>query len=161
MNQPRDAAGSGSESVDPGQRSAGSGSESVDPDPHVDLLVRYAEATYQAVTEQRRRQARIALAVAVLFGLLACFGALRWADLRDQAAATPDEALVEGLGVSLPDPRPALLRVELRLRAFVYGSAAIGFGGVALLALASWALVRPSPPPGSPPPGSPPPESDR
>ncbi|MDQ3538159.1 MAG: hypothetical protein M3415_05120 [Actinomycetota bacterium] len=109
----------------------------------MNLLVRYAEATYEAVTGQRRRQARIALAVAVLFGLLACFGALRWADLRDQAAATPDEALVEGLGVTLPDPRPALVRVELRLRAFVYGSAAIGFGGVALLGLASWAMIRP------------------
>lgn len=127
MNQPRDSAGSGP----------------LVPDPHVDLLVRYAEATFEAVTGQRRRQARIALAVAIVFGLLACFGALRWADLRDQAAATPDAALVEGLGVTLPDPRPALLRVELRLRAFVYGSAAIGFGGVALLALASWALVRP------------------
>jgi hypothetical protein len=49
--------------------------------------------------------------------------------------------------VTLPDPRPALVRVELRLRAFMYGSAAIGFGGVALLALASWAMVRPSSPP--------------
>jgi TRAP-type C4-dicarboxylate transport system permease small subunit len=131
MNQPRDSAGSGP----------------LVPDPHVDLLVRYAEATYEAVTGQRRRQARIALAIAVLFGLLACFGALRWADLRDQAAATPDAALVEGLGVTLPDPRPALVRVELRLRAFMYGSAAIGFGGVALLALASWAMVRPPSPP--------------
>lgn len=117
------------------------------PTDDVGLLLRYAELTYQVVAGQRRRQAWTRLLVALVLGALAVVAGLRWADAREQARGVEDEALVEALGVSIPDPRPAIQRAELRVRAFFYGWAAVSCGSLALLSVAAWAAVRPPPAP--------------
>lgn len=110
-------------------------------------LLRYAEATYQAVTDLRRRTAWVALVLAVACLLAAAWSGLRWREANAAAAAVQDRALVEAFGVSLPDPRPSLERTELRARAFLHGSVAVGAAGLGLISLAVSALLRPAPPP--------------
>lgn len=117
----------------------------------LEQLQRYAELTYRTLTGQRRRVAAAALVVALVFGLLALLAGVRWADTNRQAAAVQDATLVEGLGLSIPDPRPAVERAELRLRAVVLGIAAVACGGTSLLAVGVWALMHP--PAAPPPPG--------
>ena len=113
-------------------------------------LLRYAEATYRAVTDLRRRTAWVALVLALACLLAAAWSGLRWREANAAAAAVQDRALVEAFGVSLPDPRPSLERTELRARAFLHASVAVGAAGLALINLAVWALLRPPQPPPQP-----------
>ena len=113
----------------------------------VERLLAYADATYRLVTEQRRRLAAVALFVALCFLALAAAAGYGWADARAQASEVQDAALAEAFGVRIPDPRPALERLELRTRALVFGVVALTSGATGLLALGVWAIVRPSPPP--------------
>ena len=110
-------------------------------------LLRYAELTYRAVTEQRRRQAAVALGVAAVFGLMAVWSALQWQSTRSTIADVQDASMVDVMGLQVPDPRPMIERGELRLRAFVWGAAAAATAVLALLALGVYAVVRPAPAP--------------
>jgi type VI protein secretion system component VasF len=110
-------------------------------------LLRYAELTFRAVTDQRRRLAIIALSIAALFGLVALFGGFQSLSLRSQIDDVEDATLVEAVGVEIPDPRPAIERTGLRLMAFVWGVLAIASLIPTLLALLTYAVIRPPPPP--------------
>jgi len=118
--------------------------------------VDYAFLAYQAVTATRRRSARVAAAVAVLFAVMSLWGLARQADLRRQAAAVEDAALVEALGVRIPDPRPDIERLELRVRATAYGVVALVAALPAAAAALLWLLLRPPTPPSGPAPTAPP-----
>ena len=106
-------------------------------------LLEYAQLTYEAMTAYRRRVAAVALVMATIVGLLCVFSATQWLSTRSRVADVPDEALIEAMGVRIPDPRPAMERVQLRviaaLWAFVTGTTAF----VALLFLGVYAFVRP------------------
>lgn len=108
-------------------------------------LLRYAQATHSAVTEQRRRVATAFLAIAVLFGAVALLCGVKWATTKAQIDDVQDAALIDTLGVRVPDPRPAFQRTELRMRAFGWAVGAAGTGLIGLTALGMFALVRPSP----------------
>lgn len=110
-----------------------------------EVLLRYSQAIFRAVTEQRRRQATAALIVAVLFGLISLWSLAQWVTTRNAVAEVPDDPLIEVVGVGIPDPRPALQRGELRLRAFVWGAAAVASGTMLLLGALAYFLVRPTP----------------
>lgn len=109
------------------------------------VLLAYSQAIHRAITEQRRRQAAVALAVTLLFGALAVWAGLQWSSTRQAVAEVPDDPLIEVLGVRIPDPRPAVQRTELRVRALLWGAGAAGATTIALLAAAAYLLVRPSP----------------
>ena len=129
-----------------------------EPDPSAQLL-RYAEATYQVVTEQRRRHAAVAMGVAVTFGLVALVAGLQWAALRSDIADLPDKPLIEALGVEIPDPRPAIERTELRIKAFVWGVVSISSLVLCLFAVGVYQLVRPTALPRDPEAGPDPPDT--
>jgi hypothetical protein len=107
-------------------------------------LLRYAQVTYGAVTEQRRRLAIAFLAIAVLFGAVTLVCAVKWGTTAAQIDQVRDAALVDTLGVRVPDPRPAFERAELRMRAFGWAVVAAGSGLIALVAAGLFALVRPT-----------------
>ena len=114
------------------------------PTPEAEVLLRYAQATYTAVTEQRRRVATALLVVAAGFAALAVVCGVQWATTSAAVDDVEDAALVDTLGVRVPDPRPALERAELRLRAFGW---AVLAGGALLVAVVSgglYLLIRPS-----------------
>lgn len=106
-------------------------------------LVEYAQLTYTAVTSWRRRMAAAALAMAIVVGAMCAFSATQWLSTRDRIAAVPDSALIEGFGVSIPDPRPGLERTQLRVVSLLWGFASGVTGGLALLFLVIYALARP------------------
>jgi hypothetical protein len=108
-------------------------------------LLRYAQVTYGAVTEQRRRLSIAFLAIAVLFGAVALLSGVRWGTTAAQIDQVQDTALVDTLGVRVPDPRPAFERAELRMRAFGWAVVTAGTGLLALIAAGMFALVRPAP----------------
>lgn len=108
-------------------------------------LLRYAQVTYGAVTEQRRRLSAAFLVLAVLFGVIALVCAVKWGSTRAQIEEVRDAALIDTLGVRVPDPRPAFERTELRIRAFGWAVFAAGSALVALVTAALYALVRPAP----------------
>lgn len=110
-------------------------------------LLAYVELTYRSVTATRRRVAAAALAVAILFGLLCAVSTVQWATHRSRISAVPDEALIDVVGVRIPDPRPALERGQLRLQSLVWGLAAAVTGAVALLFLVVYGLARVPPVP--------------
>ena len=110
-------------------------------------LLRYADLTYRAVTDQRRRLAVVALSIAALFGLATLVGGFQSLSLRSRIATVEDAALVDAMGVQIPDPRPAIQRTELRLMAFVWSVVAIAALIPTLLALLTYVVVRPPPPP--------------
>lgn len=109
------------------------------------MLLRYAQVTYAAVTDQRRRLSAALLAIAVLFGAIALLCAVKWGTTRAQIDEVRDADLIDTLGVRVPDPRPAFERTELRIRAFGWAVVAVGSAVVALIAAALYALVRPPP----------------
>ena len=109
------------------------------------MLLRYAQVTYAAMTEQRRRLSTALLGIAVLFGAIALLCAVKWGTTVAQIDEVRDAALIDTLGVRVPDPRPAFERAELRIRAFGWAVVAVGSGVVALVAAALYALVRPAP----------------
>ena len=102
------------------------------------------DVVLRAVTEPRRRVSVTFLAVAVVCGVLCLFCLLRASTLRAQASAVQDAALVEALGVAIPDPRPNLERLELRARAAVWSVGAGATAGVGALAVLTWLALRPS-----------------
>jgi hypothetical protein len=108
-------------------------------------LLRYAQITYTAVTEQRRRFATGFLVIAVLFGVIALVCAVKWAATAAQIDSVEDAALVDTLGVRVPDPRPAFERAELRMRAFGWAVVTAGAGLIALMAAGAFTLLRPTP----------------
>lgn len=110
-----------------------------------EALLRYAHVTYSAVTEQRRRMSAMFLAIAVLFGAIALVCGVQWATTTAQINDVQDAALVDTLGVRVPDPRPAFERTELRIRAFGWAVVAAGSGLIALVAAGISALARPTP----------------
>ena len=112
---------------------------------HDAALLRYAEATYRAVTEQRRRQAAVALGVVLVFGLVTLIAGVQWISVRTQVDELPNDPLIEAFGVSIPDPRPAIERVELRIKAFVWGMVSITSLMLSLLAVGTYLMVRPTP----------------
>ena len=114
---------------------------------NTERLLRYAELTYLAVTDQRRRLAVVALSVAALFGLVTLVGGFQSLSLRSRIATVEDTTLVDAMGVQIPDPRPAIQRTELRLMAFVWGVLAIAALVPTLLALLVYMVVRPPPVP--------------
>ena len=114
-----------------------------------EALLVYAEATHRTVTGFRRRIAAVGVVVAVTFGAISGWALLQWGSTRTQIAAVPDDPLIEGLGIRIPDPRPAVQRGELRVRSLLWAVVALGSGVVALLGLGLFLLVRPAPlPPG-------------
>ena len=120
------------------------GSELITQSQATDLL-RYAQLTYRAVTEQRRRIALIALVIACVFGVIALWAGSNWLGATSAIDEVEDASIVDVMGVQIPDPRPALERGELRLKAFGWGIV----GGTsllfALLAFGIYLLVRPTP----------------
>ena len=120
-------------------------------------LLRYAELTFRAVTDQRRRLAIIALSIAALFGLVTLFGGFQSLSLRSRIDAVEDATLVEAVGVEIPDPRPAIERTSLRLMAFVWGVLALASLIPTLLALLTYWVIRPPAPPRFDRPGRDPP----
>jgi hypothetical protein len=122
------------------------GDATVDADTAAQLLA-YAEATFGAVTSMRRRVGAVALALALLFALAGLIAAGAWQSTRAEAAAIEDRALVDTLGVTVPDPRPAVERLALRARATLFGIGAVAAFVLSLPCFALWLLVRPPPPP--------------
>lgn len=122
----------------------------------------WAEATYRLLHHQRRHAAGLALAITLVFGLGAVLAGFQWLNLRGDIDAIQDRQLAEGFGIEIPDPRPALQRTDLRVRAFAWGVAALWSCAVSLLALAMWSLLRPpafpTPPTSAPPTSMPPPD---
>jgi hypothetical protein len=98
---------------------------------------------YYAVTTGQRRVAWLLMVVAVLFGVVAIWSAGRYVRLQEQVDAVKDSALVERFGVRIPDPRPAIERVELRMRATAFGGLAVVAGLVAAGVAIGALLVRP------------------
>ena len=120
------------------------GSNEAIPPAQADALLRYAQATYRATTDLRRRVALITLAVAVVFGLIALWAAWHWLTASAAADAVADAAIVDVMGVRIPDPRPALERGELRVRAFGWSLVGGASALVSLFALGIYWLVRPT-----------------
>jgi hypothetical protein len=110
-----------------------------------EALLRYAEATYRATTAWRRRLAAAAAVFAVLFGLLFLVSAAQWWITSASIDDVVDAPLVEALGVEVPDPRPALERAQLRIRALLWGLAACGTGSALLVFGGAYFVVRPPP----------------
>jgi len=91
-----------------------------------------------------RRAVTVFGVLTLLLLMLALWGAARAVSLRDEAAAIQDAALVEALGVRVPDPRPAIERMELRMRATGYQAiAAIGLVAGIVSATVTYALSPP------------------
>lgn len=109
------------------------------------VLLAYADLTYRSVTSVRRKIAVGALVLAVAFGLLCAVGASQWASDRSRLAAIEDRALVDALGVEVPDPRPAFERALLRVQMLFWGFIAAAAGGMTVLWLGVYWLVRPPP----------------
>jgi len=106
---------------------------------------------YRAVTTGQQRAAWLLAIVAVLFGAIAFWSAVRAVDLQEQASSVRDAALVERLGIRIPDPRPAIERAEFQVRATAFGGLTLVAGLFAVAAVAGALLVRPprkSRPPG-------------
>ena len=120
------------------------GSEPITQSQAADLL-RYAQLTYRAVTEQRRRIALITLVVACVFGAITLWAGSNWLSAKSAIDDVEDASIVDVMGVQIPDPRPALERGELRVRAFGWG--VIGGTSLVLALLASgvYLFVRPTP----------------
>lgn len=128
-------------------------------------LLRYVELTYRAVTEQRRRQAAVSVALSVIFGFAGLWAGSQWLATRNRVDRIRDEPLVEMLGVQVPDPRPAFERGELRMRSMLWGMLAAAACVLSLLAIGVYLLVRlprvpapatPTPTPSRDPPAQPP-----
>lgn len=101
-------------------------------------------AAFAAVARRRALAlARLALAAAVVLGLVALVAAVTWARLRARAAGVADEALVEAFGMRIPDPRPAVLRAELRLRSVLAGAVALVAALIGAGWLGVWMWARP------------------
>lgn len=98
---------------------------------------------YQAVTAGQRRAATLLAVVAVLFGVVALWSVSRYTALKEQVDAVEDAALVDRFGLRIPDPRPAIERAELRVRATAFGGLAVVVGLVAAGAAVGALLVRP------------------
>lgn len=98
---------------------------------------------YHAATTGQRRAAWLLAVIAVLFGIVAFWSAVRYADLQEQIDAVRDTALIERFGARIPDPRPAIVRAELRVRATAFGGLAVVAGLFAVAAVAGALLVRP------------------
>lgn len=109
------------------------------------VLLAYADLTYRSVTSMRRKLAAGALVLAVVFGLLCILGAMQWASDRSQLAAIEDRTLIDTLGVQVPDPRPAFERGQVRVQMLFWGVVAATSGGMTLLWLGVYWLVRPPP----------------
>ena len=108
-------------------------------------LLAYAEVTYRSVTSLRRRIATVALAIAVLFGILCVASTIQWAGTRFRLTAVADEALIDALGVQIPDPRPVIERGQLRVQMLLWGFGALTTAAITLLSLGIYAVVRPPP----------------
>ena len=108
-------------------------------------LLAYADLTYRSVTSMRRKIAAGALVLTAVFGLLCILGAMRWAEDRSQLAAIEDRVLIDTLGVQVPDPRPAFERGQIRVQMLFWGVVAVTTGGMTLLWLGVYWLVRPPP----------------
>ena len=113
-----------------------------------EAILEYAQLTYTAVTSWRRRLASVALIMATVVGLMCAFSATRWLSTRSELADIPDEALIDVMGVEIPDPRPALERAQLRVVSLLWGFGAGLTGAITLLFLALHALARPPAGPG-------------
>jgi hypothetical protein len=98
---------------------------------------------YRLVTSWQRRVAWVLAIVTLLFAAACLWSALRAVELNGQAAAVEDVALVDRFGIRIPDPRPAIERAELRVRATAYSGLAIGTGLAASVTLLGVLLVRP------------------
>ncbi len=106
-------------------------------------LLQYAEATYRSVTTYRRRVAAAAVALMIVFGLVCVFAAAQWLSTRSRVDDVPDRALVEALGVEIPDPRPAVERGQLRLQSLLWGVVTGAAATMTLLSLAVYLMSRP------------------
>jgi hypothetical protein len=112
----------------------------------VQLLLALTAANLRSSREQRRRIGAFVLAFAALCAAVALLFAGLWVATDRRADAISDRPLVriDALNVEIPDPRPSLERGTLRLRALVYGVAALASAGVGLVAAVLWVLIRPS-----------------
>ena len=98
---------------------------------------------YHVVTTGQRRAVWLLAVVAALFAVVALWSTGRYVELRNEAATVKDSALVERFGVRIPDPRPAIERAELRMRASAFGAFAIVAGLVTVGMAVAALLVRP------------------
>lgn len=106
-------------------------------------LLEYAHLTYEAVTSYRRRVAKVALGMAAVVGVLCIFSASQWLSANNRLSEVPDEALIDALGVQIPDPRPGLERVQLRVIATLWEFVTVASGVITLMFVAAYALARP------------------
>lgn len=105
---------------------------------------------YHVATTGQRRAAWLLAFIAVLFGVVALWSLSRYAELQQQINTVQDSALVERFGVRIPDPRPAIERAELRVRATAFGGLAVVTGLVTVGAVIGALLIRPPKEPGAP-----------
>lgn len=98
---------------------------------------------YHVVTTGQRRAVWLLAVVAALFAVVALWSTGRYVELRKQVDTVKDSALVERFGVRIPDPRPAIERAELRMRATAFGGLAVVAGLVTVGMAVAALLVRP------------------
>lgn len=98
---------------------------------------------YRLITSWLRRVAAAMAVVALLFGVVAGWSGLRYLDVNAQAVAIKDEAIAQGFGVRIPDPRPTIERGVLEAKATAYGALTAVTGVIALAALVGALSVRP------------------
>ena len=110
----------------------------------VDQVLAVVASTYRATTDLRRRMARIVAVVGLVFALMAVVAAVQWQQAGAAVDEVRDEALIDVLGVQIPDPRPAVERTGLRIRAVLWGAGAFALTALALLAGGIYLLVRPT-----------------
>ena len=106
-------------------------------------LLAYADVTYRSVTSVRRKLARGAVVLAVVFGVGCAWATTQWAADRSRLDAIEDRPLVDVMGVQLPDPRPAIERSQVRVQVLFWGFVAVSAGGMTLLWLGVYWLIRP------------------
>ncbi|MDQ4102308.1 MAG: hypothetical protein M3186_00810, partial [Actinomycetota bacterium] len=90
-----------------------------------------------------KRVAAAMAVVALLFALVAGWSGLRYLDLNAQAEAIENAAIVQGLGLRIPDPRPTIERATLEAKATAYAGLAAATGVIALGTVVGALFIRP------------------
>ncbi|HUH07328.1 MAG TPA: hypothetical protein VML96_05925 [Egibacteraceae bacterium] len=106
-------------------------------------LLERAEETYLLLMRSRRRLAVFALVMTLIFGAAAVQFTVRYLDARRAAEVIEDRVLFDAFGITIPDPEPAILRIELRARASINGFLAAACAGIAALWLLGAAMAAP------------------
>jgi hypothetical protein len=98
---------------------------------------------YRLISSGLRRASMALAVIALLFASVAGWSGVHYFELTSQVAAIQDTSLAHGLGLRIPDPRPAIERAVLQAKASGYGVLAAGTGLVALGSGVGALFVRP------------------